>query len=77
MSWPNHTNVGEKTVKALTRRCCVCGEGGELDLPPAGLHAWSDGAYVQDAFPNLPADLREQLVSGTHPACWDELYADL
>jgi hypothetical protein len=29
------------------------------------------GALIQDAFPDLDKTLREQIVSGTHPACWE------
>ena len=31
---------------------------------------------MQNAYPELPAGLREQIISGTHPACFDALFAD-
>jgi hypothetical protein len=31
---------------------------------------WQRGTYVQRAFPEMPDDRRELLVSGTHPECW-------
>jgi hypothetical protein len=39
-----------------------------------GLALRQAGAYVQDAFPYLSAPEREQLISGTHPKCWDEMF---
>lgn len=40
--------------------------------------AWQRGEikFVQDAFPEWDADKRELLISGTHPACWEELFGD-
>ena len=31
---------------------------------------------AQQAFPELPTEIREQLISGTHPKCWDEMFSD-
>jgi hypothetical protein len=57
-----------------TPRCCVCGntsEAGPVDLD--GLARWHSGALIQEALPELSADDRELLISGTHPLCWDDL----
>jgi hypothetical protein len=35
-----------------------------------------NGAYAQDAFPDLLAPIREQIISGTHPECWNEIFKD-
>jgi hypothetical protein len=32
------------------------------------------GMFIQDVFPELNADEREFMISGTHPACWDEMF---
>ena len=63
-------------ITITTRRCMVCGQVSEMSLPADGYHRWQDGAYVQHAFPSLNAGEREMLISGTHPACWDLLFAD-
>lgn len=34
--------------------------------------AYLDGAFVQDAFPNLNNDLREFIITGIPPGKWDE-----
>ena len=63
------------TALIETRRCPHCGEHGYLELPVEGIAKREAGAFVQDAFPDLPRDLREQIISGTHPKCWEEMFA--
>lgn len=58
-----------------TPRCFHCGEKGILALPDEGIAKYESGAFVQDAFPDLPRELREQIISGTHPKCWEEMFA--
>ena len=36
---------------------------------------YEQGWLVQDAFPFLAMELREQITSGTHPKCWEEMFA--
>lgn len=57
----------------LTPTCMVCGDAGRIMVPLDGVLAWYRGALVQDAFPNLIPSEREQVQSGIHPSCWDEL----
>lgn len=64
------------TTTHTTPPCVVCGSTTHLHLDPAALAAWQAGRYVQDAFPTFSAAERELLISGTHPACWDELFGD-
>ena len=33
-----------------------------------------NGAHAQSAFPDMSIELREQIISGTHPKCWDEMF---
>jgi hypothetical protein len=61
-------------VTVETKRCQHCGDTGVLAVSKDGLALRQAGAYVQDAFPELSAPLREQLISGTHPECWDEMF---
>lgn len=65
-----------ETVTITTRVCIVCGESSEMQISAHGYKAWKDGAYVQTAFPELAACEREMLISGTHPQCWDTLFAE-
>jgi hypothetical protein len=54
-----------------TKRCPHCGATGQVNVREASVRLWSRGALVQEAFPELPADLREQILTGIHPECWD------
>jgi hypothetical protein len=54
----------------------MCGERGVLYVSLAAYMAWQSGTLAQVAFPELSADVREQLISGTHPACWDAMFSD-
>ena len=40
------------------------------------LTRWREGSNIQVAFPEMPKDQRELLITGTHPACWDAMFAD-
>ena len=65
-------------VEVKTKRCYHCGENGYIIMSQQdyliGKKAYDNGAFVQDAFPNLSIDQREQIISGTHPQCWIELF---
>lgn len=54
-------------------KCIVCGEQETITVLKKQFDAWRDGVYVQNAFPDLTADQRELLVTGTHSACWDAI----
>jgi len=34
------------------------------------------GEYAHDAFKSLTIPLREQIISGVHPACWQEMWGE-
>ena len=55
-----------------TRPCMVCGQRSELKLDNAALFAYNQGALIQQAFPDLSADERELIKTGTHPECWEK-----
>ena len=56
-----------------TRSCQVCGSPGFVRMPADEYEAWKGGAMVQQAAPSLTVEEREQLLSGTHARCWEEL----
>ena len=69
-----------ETITVSTKRCYHCGEEGTLTMPREeglrGVEAYIAGEYAQDAFPFLSPEDREQIISGTHPKCWEEMFAD-
>lgn len=56
--------------------CPVCQKVSTVELDYAAAVAWRNGMHVQDAFPDMPMDEREILITGTHPACWDILFPE-
>jgi hypothetical protein len=59
-----------------TRKCPVCGNRSVLhDVDALGYILWSEmGQNVQEALPELDADQRELLMTGTHAHCWERLW---
>ena len=55
----------------LCPKCPLCHVQSTLSVPLSGFLMRQDGALVQTAFPEMPMDVREMLISGTHPECWD------
>lgn len=54
----------------IDRYCPSCGEKHTVYVPADGYYKWvNKDMYVQDAFPNLSATEREQLLSGLCPRC--------
>ena len=58
----------------VTPQCVVCHQHGHMLLDETKLNRWKAGEFVQDVWPDMSADDREMLISGTHPACWTELF---
>lgn len=65
-----------------TKTCMVCGQNGGVELTPEEVAAFD--AYqknpkilIQQALPNVSAEDREMLKTGTHPACWDSIFASM
>lgn len=65
-----------KKVTFTTPECEVCHQTGFVIAPEEGIDLWRDGARIQDVLPGLTANEREQMVSGTHPRCWEKLFPE-
>ena len=67
-----------------TKTCTVCGETGHLMLETEKWERYKaaqedlslPSQHVQDVWPDMPTGMREQIISGTHSECWDELFGD-
>ena len=65
------------TTTITTSTCFVCGKKGEVVVSVDAYNAWTSGdGPIQQFMPEMPAELREQLISGTHPACWDVVWGN-
>jgi hypothetical protein len=54
--------------------CRLCQQVTDLTVNVEGFVDWQAGKLIQDALPELDADQRELLISGTCPTCWDEMF---
>jgi hypothetical protein len=54
--------------------CRQCNEVTELNVGVRGFMAWQKGELIQNALPELSADQRELLISGTCDKCWKEMF---
>ena len=54
--------------------CRLCNEVADLTVNIEGFVAWQGGKLIQDALPELSADQRELLISGTCDKCWNEMF---
>ena len=60
----------------ITKACIVCDLPSEVHLDAAKVARYEAGEHVQNVWPDMPANQREMLITGTHPACWDQLFSD-
>lgn len=59
----------------ITKRSMLTGVEHTLEIPctPEQLANYRGGMFIQDAMPNVPAALREFLMTGITPSEWDTL----
>lgn len=57
-------------VEMLCPRCTFCHVQSTLSVPLEGFRLRQNGAAAQVAFPEMPKQVREIVISGTHPECW-------
>ncbi len=63
-------------VVVVTKVCPWCHDTNEVTAPAYGVRRWQEGELIQFAFPEAPPEWREQLISGMHPACWEQMCVD-
>lgn len=66
---------GAVLVKVIEVKCIGCGVVSHLQVNALGLERLKT-VHVQHAFPELNADEREMVLTGTHTKCWDEMMMD-
>lgn len=58
-----------------TPACTVCGKKSKVyGLDHTDVTFWQNGAAIQKVWPDMTADEREIIKTGTHPDCWDSLF---
>lgn len=67
-----------ENVYGFTKKCFHCGEETEFFLTFEEYEKlFLNGEYIQDVFPLMDKTEREMMISGTHPRCWEEMFADI
>lgn len=61
------------TVDVTTNPCIICGEAGTVKMLVHHYLEWQSGKLINMVCPEMPAEMREMLISGTHPDCWDKM----
>ena len=56
--------------------CAYCLEVHTFECDTKGVVAWQAGELIQNALPELSADERELLISGTCGPCFDKMFGD-
>lgn len=65
----------DEKITVQTIPCVHCHKKGEVVVNAAEFIRWNEGEEcIQDAIPSADADTREQLITGTHPECWEKLF---
>lgn len=67
--------AAEQGAYEVVRDCPICALPARTRVDSQALWNWEHGELAQVAFASLPAETREQLVTGTHPECWDAMMA--
>lgn len=65
--------MGQLTTR-IEKRCIVCGEDATVIVSKAKHARWVAGEHAQNVWPDMTPGDREQIISGTHSACFDKLF---
>ena len=71
--------VTDEWTMMWTNKCIHCGDTGYVRVKKADEATWKYTSrylrpLVQDLFHYIPRDLREQIMTGTHPECFNEMF---
>jgi len=68
------TKMIDHSEMIVNVNCQNCHELHEITVSGHGFSCWQEGTLIQDALPELSADDRELLISGTCGTCWDKMF---
>ncbi len=69
-------NLIKHIMTTISVQCKCCGKNQDLDVDPISYTKWQKGMLIQNAFPDMSADDRELLISGTCTICWEEMFPE-
>lgn len=69
------SNLMNEIYVVETPMCSWCGSTGTVELTFQDYISFEHGSgLIQERLPNTPAPIREQLKTGYHPKCWEEMF---
>lgn len=67
----------ENHTATVSTYCPICSTPATLEVDALGFIRWQSGELIQVALPELSPEKREQLITGTCPLCWDNMWSFL
>lgn len=69
-------NPEDETI-VITNKCFHCGWQNNIYLSRKDFLSWKhEGNYIQDVFHFLSPELREIMMTGTHPKCFQKMFSE-
>jgi hypothetical protein len=69
--------MSDTVISYVSRACMECGQVSIVEVNADALKAWKSGQIpIEQAFPNMNADEREVLITGTHSECWTKMFGE-
>ena len=61
----------------VTTQCPMCGRKHDIVVDAEAYTNWRTGkGLIQECFPDMSAEEREMLITGTCPECWNDMFSD-
>ena len=78
MSNVMYYRLTDELIPVFYKKICFhCNNETQFLMTQQDYDRWKiDGEYIQNVFPEEPADIREWMISGTHPKCWDQMFLE-
>jgi hypothetical protein len=78
MSNVMYYRLTDELIPVFYKKICIhCNNETQFLMTQDDYDRWKvNGEYIQNVFPEEPKDIREWMISGTHPKCWDEMFPE-
>lgn len=63
-------------IRYVNTKCPQCGKISTLEMTEEQYRQYKSGdSYIQDIFPNWSPAIREMLITGICPDCWNKIFS--
>lgn len=64
-------------MKTINVKCSFCGTSFTFNVTEEQYQMYTNGSnLIQRIFPEIKPEMRELLISGTCPDCWNKMFSD-